>query len=74
MSWRWLVDVRGDKPKIDWPKLAVVLVAGELIAGLLVWLLSESLGPLTMILLVIPIAAFLIWLDVKIRRRDADRQ
>ncbi len=67
MSWRWLVDVRGDKPEIDWPRLAVVLVAGELIAALLVWLLSEPLGPLAMIVLVIPIAAFLIWLDVKIR-------
>ncbi len=68
MSWRWLVDVRGDKTEIDWPRLAAVLVAAELIAGLLVWFLSESLGPLAMILIVMPIAAFLIWLDVKLRR------
>ncbi len=75
MSWRWLLDVRGDKPKIDWPRLAVVLVAGQLISGLLVWLLSEyPLGALAIIVLVMPIAAFLIWLDVKIRRREADRQ
>jgi len=33
-----------------------------------VWLLLESLGPLAMILIVMPIAAFLIWLDVKLRQ------
>jgi hypothetical protein len=75
MSWRRLVDARGEKLEIDWPRLAVVLVAGHLMAGLLVWLLSVyPLGAVAIIVLVMPIAAFLIWLDVKIRRRDADRQ
>jgi hypothetical protein len=37
-------------------------------------LLFESLGPLAIIVLVMPIAAFLIWFNVKIRRRDVDRQ
>ncbi len=72
MSWRWLIDVRGDKTEIDWLRLGVAFVLGELIAGLLVWLLAESLGPLAMIVIAVPIAAVLIGLDAVIRRRDTD--
>ncbi len=72
MSWRWLIDVRGDKPRIDWPRLTIVLVIGEIVAGVLVWLLTEWVGPLAMILIALPIVALLIVLDVKLRRRQPD--
>ena len=72
MSWRWLIDVRGAEPRIDWPRLAIVVVVGEIIAGALVWFLTQSLGPLAMILIASPIAALLIALDVKLRRPGPD--
>jgi hypothetical protein len=72
VSWRWLIDVRGAEPRIDWPRLAIVLVVGEVIAGALIWFLTESLGPMAMILIVLPIAALLIALDIKLRRRGPD--
>lgn len=72
MTWRWLIDVRGEEPKIDWPRLVVVLVVAEAVAGVFVWLLSEYLGWAGMILIVLPIAALLIALDVKMRRGDLD--
>jgi len=72
VSWRWLIDVRGDEPKIDWPRLTFVLVVGEIFAGVLVWFLTEWVGPLAMILIAMPIVALLIVLDVKLRRRHPD--
>ena len=72
MSWRWLIDTRGAESRIDWPRLTGVLVVGEIIAGILVWFLTESLGPLAMILIALPIATLLIALDIKLRRRDTD--
>lgn len=72
MSWHWLIDVRGDKPRIDWPRLTIVLVVGEIFAGVLVWFLSEWVGPLGMILIGLPIVALLLVLDVKLRRRHPD--
>ena len=72
MSWRWLVDVRGEEPKIDWPRLVVVLAIGEVVAGVLVWFLYEYLGWAGMIIVVLPIAALLIALDVRMRRGDLD--
>ena len=72
MTWRWLIDVRGEEPKIDWPRLVVVLVVAEAVAGVFVWLLSEYLGWAGMILIVLPIAALLIALYVKMRRGDLD--
>ena len=72
MSWRWLIDVRGEKPKIDWPRLVVILIVAEVIAGALVWFLSEYLGWAGMILIALPIAALLIGVDVKMRRAAVD--
>ena len=69
MSWRWLIDVRGAEPRIDWPRLAIVLVVGDVIAGALIWFLTESFGPIAMILIALPIFALLIALDIKLRRR-----
>lgn len=50
---------RGEKPKIDWPRLVVILVVAEAIAGALVWFLSEYLGWAGMILIALPIAGLL---------------
>ena len=72
VSWRWLIDLRGEEPKIDWPRLVVVLVVAEALAAVVVWVLSEYLGWAGMILMVLPIAALLIALDVKMRRGDRD--
>ncbi len=70
MSWRHLIDTRQEKATVDWPRLIIVLVAGHAIAGVLVWLLSQWVGPLSLILIVLPIVALLIALDVKLRRQD----
>ena len=72
VSWRWLIDLRGAEPRIDWPRLAIVLVVGEVISGVLIWFLTESLGTMAMILIVLPIFALLIALDIKLRRRGPD--
>ena len=72
MSWRWLIDVRGAEPRIDWPRLAIVLVVGEVVTGVLIWFLRESLGTMAMILIVLPIIALLIALDIKLRRGRPD--
>ncbi len=72
MSWRWLIDVRGEEPKIDWPRLIVVMVLAEAVAGILVWVLAEHLGWAGTILIALPIAGLLIALDVKMRRDDRD--
>jgi hypothetical protein len=72
VSWRGLIDVRGAEPRIDWPRLAIVLVVGEVITGVLIWFLTESLGTMAMILIVLPIFALLIALDIKLRRRGPD--
>ncbi len=69
MSWRWLVDVRGDEPRIDWSRLTLAVVVGEAIAGALVWSLMGSVGAPAMIILVLPIAALLIAIDVTLRRQ-----
>ena len=60
------------EPRIDWPRLVVVLVAAEALAAVVVWVLSEYLGWAGMILMVLPTAALLIALDVKMRRGDRD--
>lgn len=72
MSWYWLIDVRGDKARIDWSRLTIVLVVGEIFAGVLVWFLTKWVGPLAMILIALPIVALLLVLDVKLRRRHPD--
>lgn len=72
MSWGWLIDVRGEEPKVDWPRLAVAFVFGEIVAGVLVWLLMEYVGALAMLLVALPIGALLIALDVSLRRRHPD--
>lgn len=58
VSWRWLIDVRGDEMKIDWPRLLAVLLLAEVVVGALVWLLAEALSPLLMMLVLLPIAVF----------------
>jgi hypothetical protein len=70
MSWRWLIDVRDASPKIDWLRLAIVLLIAEVLAGLLAWFLARRLGPLAMVLIMLPIAGVLIAVDVQSRRRD----
>ena len=45
MSWRHLIDTRQEKATVDWPRLIIVLVAGQAIAGVLVWLLSQMGRP-----------------------------
>ena len=70
MSWRRLIDTRHEKAVVDWPRLIIVLVASQVLASILIWLLSDSIGVLGMTLIVLPIAALLIVLDVKLRRHD----
>lgn len=72
MSWWWLIDVRHEDPRVDWPRLAIAVIAGEIIAGALVWLLLESVGPIAMLLCALPIGAALIALDVHMRRRNPE--
>jgi uncharacterized membrane protein YoaK (UPF0700 family) len=72
VSWLWLIDVRGDKPRIDWPRLTIVLVVSEIFAGILGRFLTEWVGPLAMLLIALPIVALLLVLDVKLRRRHPD--
>ena len=55
---------------VDWPRLIIVLVASQVLASILVRLLSDSIGVLGMTLIVLPFAALLIVLDVKLRRHD----
>ena len=74
MSWRHLIDTRQEKARVDWPRLIIVLVATEVIAGVLIRLLSESVGPLALILIVVPIVALLIALDGKLRGQDYQDQ
>ena len=69
MSWRWLIDVRDGKSKVDWARLAIVLSAAELSAGVLLWLLGKLVGPIVAGLILVPIGAALVWLDVKLRRQ-----
>ncbi len=45
-----------------------MLVVGEIFAGVLVWFLTEWVGPLAMILIALPIVVLLIVLDVRLRR------
>ena len=53
---------------VDWPRLIIVFVASQVLASILIWLLWDSLGPLGMTLIFLPVAAVLIALDVKLRR------
>lgn len=68
MSWRHLIDTRQEKAVIDWPRLMIVLVASQVLASIVIWLVSDSVGVLGMTLILLPIAALLIALDVKLRR------
>lgn len=68
----WLIDVRHENPRVDWPRLAIVVVAGEIVAGALVWLLLESVGAIAMLLCALPLAAALIGLDIHLRRRNPE--
>lgn len=46
----------------------IVLVASQVLASIVIWLVSDSVGVLGMTLILLPIAALLIALDVKLRR------
>lgn len=72
MSWRWLIDVRGDKPRIDSRRLAIVLVLSEIAIGPVVWFLMQSVGTSATILIALPVVALLIAVDVKLRRQAPD--
>lgn len=68
MSWRWLIDTRQEKAVVDWPRLIIVVVASQVLASILIWLLWDSIGLLGMTLIFLPLAALLIAVDVKLRR------
>ncbi len=68
MSWRWLIDVRGETAKLDWARLVIVLVVAEATAGSVAWLLAGRLGPLATVVILLPIAGVLIAVDVAMRR------
>lgn len=37
MSWRWLIDTRGDKVLVDWPRLSIAVAGGLAFASVLLW-------------------------------------
>jgi Flp pilus assembly protein TadB len=65
MNWRWLVDVRGDRPRINYLGTAVALGVGCVI-GALLWWLFDPLIVLIVVLLGLPL---MIWWDISTRRR-----
>jgi uncharacterized membrane protein YfcA len=71
VSWRHLIDTRQAKATVDWPRLIIVLVASQVLVSILSWLLSDLIGQLGMTLIILPIAALLIALDVKLGRQDS---
>ena len=71
MSWKWLIDARGDKVEVDWSRLAIVLIISEILLTPLVWFAfrhSIVLGVIGSIV----VFAGLIALDVAIRRKHPD--
>ncbi len=42
MSWKWLVDVRGERTKVDWSRLLIVLIACELVLGPIIWYVFQN--------------------------------
>ncbi len=51
-------------------RVTIMLVLSEIVGGMLVWFLTQSVGTLAMILIALPVVALLIAVDVK-RRRQA---
>ena len=64
MSWRHIVDARGDSVRTDWPRLAVVLGATTVITGLI----SALTSPLVVLVVALLALPALIWLDVRLRK------
>jgi hypothetical protein len=69
VSWRWLIDARGDRIQVDWPRLIVALVASSVVIAVLGWLLSPAIYLL--VLVIGGVAG--IALDIRLRRgRNGD--
>ncbi|MGH9250492.1 MAG: hypothetical protein ACRD0W_13355 [Acidimicrobiales bacterium] len=64
MSWRWLVDVRGQEPKVDWWRLGVTLAASFVLCAVL----AAVLSPVVFIVGALIAAPILVGLDVRLRR------
>lgn len=66
VSWRWLVDVRGPEPKLDWLRLAIVLAASSLVTAAIAALTTRAV----FLVLVLVAAPALVYLDVRLRRES----
>lgn len=66
MSWKWLIDVRGQDRQVDGKRLAVVLIVGSLVGGAIMRLVPPPLN----FIVTLTAGLALIALDVYIRRHD----
>jgi hypothetical protein len=67
VSWRWLTDMRGPEPRVDWTRLAVVLAASCAMSAVLAMVLS----PAVFLVAALIAAPALIYIDVRLRRERA---
>ncbi len=71
VSWRWLIDVRGERTKVDWPRLAVVIASAQFVVGAALWSVYDQ-SVLGGILVAFALAATLVAWDIWLRRRKPD--
>jgi len=69
VSWRWIVDTRGDQTKVDWPRLGVVVAAGLAFVRVASWLLPDAW--FYAVLVVVVVVGLVI--DVRLRRTGGGR-
>lgn len=71
MSWRWVVDVRGEKIRVDWRWLLLAIVAGTAVP----LILSRALSPGWFYVLITVMVVLGVIVDVLVRRqRGRDRR
>ncbi len=68
MSWRWLVDARGDKVQVDWPRLGIAVAAAVALATVLLWVVPSPWDYAVVVVL----AVVGIIVETRLRRKDGN--
>ena len=68
VSWRWLVDARGDKVQVDWPRLGIAVAGALALATVLLWVVPSPWDYAVMAVL----AVGGIIVDTRLRRTDGN--
>ena len=68
VSWRWLVDARGDKVQIDWSRLGIAVAAALALATVLLWVVPSPWDYAVVVVL----AVVGVIVDTRLRRRDGN--